>query len=32
MAAGEQEGWNDLMHAAAAVACGHDIDVPEIML
>ena len=32
MAAGDHEGWNVLTYTAAAVACGHDIDVPEIIL
>ena len=32
MAAGDHVGWNDLTYAAAAEACGQDIDVPEIIL
>lgn len=32
IAAGDHVGWNDLMYAAVAVACGQAIDVPEIML
>ena len=32
IAAGDHVGWNDLIYAAAAVACGQDIDVPETML
>lgn len=32
MAAGDQVGWNVLTYTAAAVACGHDIEVPEIIL
>ena len=31
-AAGDHVGWNDLTYAAAAEACGQDIDVPEIIL
>lgn len=31
-AAADQVGWNDLTYAAAPEACGHDMDVPEIML
>ena len=30
--AGDHVGWNDLMYAATAVACGQAIDVPEIIL
>ena len=32
IAAGDHAGWNDLTYAAAAEACGQDIDVPEIIL
>ena len=32
IAAGDHEGWNDLTYAAAAVACGQAIDVPESIL
>lgn len=32
MAAGDHDGWKDLMYAAAAVACGQDIDVPDFIL
>jgi hypothetical protein len=30
--AGDQSGWKDLTYAAAPVACGHAMDVPEMML
>jgi hypothetical protein len=30
--AGDQSGWNDLTYAAAPLACGHAMDVPEMML
>lgn len=30
--AGDQSGWKDLTYAAAPVACGHTMDVPESML
>lgn len=29
-AAGDQSGWNDLTYAAAAVAWGQAMDVPDI--
>lgn len=32
MAAGDHVGWNVFTYTAAAVACGQDIDVPEIIL
>lgn len=32
IAAGDHVGWNVLTYTAAAVACGQDIDVPEIIL
>ena len=32
IAAGDHVGWNDLIYAAAPVACGQAIDVPEIIL
>lgn len=32
IAAGDQVGWNVLTYTAAAVTCGQDIDVPEIIL
>ena len=30
--AGDQSRWNDLTYAAALLACGHAMDVPESML
>jgi len=30
--AGDQSRWNDLTYAAAPLACGHAMDVPEMML
>lgn len=30
--AGDQLGWKDFTYAAAPVACGHAMDVPESML
>lgn len=32
IAAGDQEGKKDLTYAATAVACGQDIEVPDLML
>lgn len=32
IAAGDHVGWNDLMYAAAPDTCGHDIDVPDMIL
>ena len=32
IAAGDQEGKKDLIYAATAVACGQDIEVPDLML
>ena len=32
IAAGDHVGWNDLTYAAAPVAWGQDMDVPDIML
>ena len=32
IAAGDHVGWNDFMYAAAAVAWGQHMDVPEIIL
>lgn len=32
IAAGDQSGWEALTYAAAPVAWGQDIDVPDIML
>ena len=32
MAAGDHVGLNDLTYTAAAVACGQDMDVPEMIL
>lgn len=32
IAAGDHVGQNDLTYAAAPVTCGHDIEVPDMML
>lgn len=32
MAAGDQVGWKDLTYAATPAMCGHDMEVPDIMV